>query len=199
MPKAADACHALEADQLAALFAQLAEPEHHLWLSDRLALGFEWADSTRRWLRLNTDITDFGTIADENQLINIAISRETLAAFAPAGFGLIHEPPAIQYRGVVEAAVFTLRFEKPDHATFSESDQQAGDLTNRLRLRMTVAGKLLQSVAAWLTPKRGESTESPPRPACFVHADELDWYSHFCRNCGVRSECGRGTEIQTLE
>ena len=73
------------------------------------------------------------------------------------------------------------------------------DLTNRLALRMTMAGKLLQSVAAWLTPKRGESTESPLRPACFVHADELDWYSHFCRNCEVRAECGRGSEIQTSE
>ena len=84
----------MKAAEQDALVARLAEPEHHIWLSDRLTLGFERAESNRRWLRLNTDITDFGNIAPANQLINIAISRETLSAFEPAGFCLSKEPQA---------------------------------------------------------------------------------------------------------
>ncbi len=88
------ACPGVKAEDLDALIAQLAEPEHHIWLSDRLTLGFEWCKSNQRWLRLNTDITDFNSIAPGNKLINIAISRESLAAFEPAGFCLVRKPPA---------------------------------------------------------------------------------------------------------
>lgn len=93
VPKASSsAAHALKNEELLALIAQMAEAEHHIWLSERLAFGFERAESTRRWLRLNTDIADFGGIEPANKLINIAISRETLAAFEPAGFKLIRQP-----------------------------------------------------------------------------------------------------------
>lgn len=83
----------LKPREMKALISGMAEPEHRIWLSDRLTLGFEKAKSTQRWLRLNTDITDFAKIAAENRLINLAIAQETLAAFEPAGFRLSYKSP----------------------------------------------------------------------------------------------------------
>ena len=82
-------CPILQEADIAALIDQLAEPEHRIWLSDRLSTGFEKDDKRQDWLRLNTDIKPFAEITDRNQNINICISAETIAAFEKANFCLV--------------------------------------------------------------------------------------------------------------
>jgi hypothetical protein len=93
IPRSSEPCRDLSAREVEALTEQMAEPEHRIWLSDRLTYGFEQAESTQRWLRLNTDITAFRKISSPNRDINIAICRETILAFEPAGFCLFRRKP----------------------------------------------------------------------------------------------------------
>lgn len=71
------------------IVSQMIEPEHRIWLSRRLAEGWEGASETRRHLRLNSDVRAFNELPESQKAINRAIIRETLAAIKPAGYRLV--------------------------------------------------------------------------------------------------------------
>lgn len=80
------------------IIEHLIEPEHRIWLSRRLAEGWEHAAQNQRHLRLNTDILAFSKLKPEQQAINRAIIREMLAALQPAGYSLVSVTPPKQPR-----------------------------------------------------------------------------------------------------
>ncbi len=77
------------AEQYSAQAERLAEIEHDIWLRDRLLMGYEWAEQTKKSLRQNRHIAPFATLGAIEQDLDRAIVRSIPQVLAESGYRLV--------------------------------------------------------------------------------------------------------------
>lgn len=88
-------CIPLTAQEISGVVEEMIDPEHRIWLSRRLAEGWELGSGQqpRRHLRQHPDIKAFQDLEESQKALNRGIITATLEAFGPAGYCLVRKPP----------------------------------------------------------------------------------------------------------
>ena len=88
-------CIPLTAQEISGVVEKMIDPEHRIWLSRRLAEGWELGSGQqpRRHLRQHPDIKAFEDLEESQKALNRGIIKATLEAFGPAGYCLVRKSP----------------------------------------------------------------------------------------------------------